>query len=51
MEKLGLKNPMAVPRIKKITINMGVGEALADKKVLEDARRRPDARSAARSRW
>ena len=37
MEKLGLKNPMAVPRIKKITINMGVGEALADKKVLESA--------------
>jgi len=37
MEQLGLKNPMAVPRITKITINMGVGEALADKKVLESA--------------
>ena len=35
MEKLGLKNPMAVPRIKKITINMGVGEALAGQEVLE----------------
>jgi large subunit ribosomal protein L5 len=37
MERLGVKNPMAVPRITKITINMGVGEALADKKVLESA--------------
>ena len=37
MKQLGLTNPMAVPRIKKITINMGVGEALADKKVLESA--------------
>jgi len=37
MEKLGLKNPMAVPRIKKITINMGVGETTTDKKVLDNA--------------
>ena len=37
MKQLGLTNPMAVPRITKITINMGVGEALADKKVLESA--------------
>jgi large subunit ribosomal protein L5 len=37
MKQLGLTNPMAVPRIKKVTINMGVGEALADKKVLESA--------------
>ena len=37
MKQLGLKNPMAVPRITKITLNMGVGEALADKKVLESA--------------
>lgn len=36
-EELGLKNVMEVPRITKITINMGVGEALADKKVLEHA--------------
>jgi large subunit ribosomal protein L5 len=35
--KLGLKNPMQVPRITKITLNMGVGEAVADKKVLEHA--------------
>ena len=37
MERLGLKNPMAVPRIVKVTLNMGVGEALADRKVLENA--------------
>jgi large subunit ribosomal protein L5 len=37
MQKLGLKNPMEVPRITKITLNMGVGEAVADKKVLENA--------------
>jgi large subunit ribosomal protein L5 len=36
-EKLGLKNIMEVPRITKITINMGVGEALADKKILDHA--------------
>ena len=37
MEKLSLKNPMAVPRIDKVTWNMGVGEALNDRKVLEQA--------------
>ena len=37
-EKLGLKNTMQVPRITKITLNMGVGEAVADKKVIENAR-------------
>jgi large subunit ribosomal protein L5 len=37
MERLGVKNVMAVPRITKITLNMGVGEALADRKVLEHA--------------
>ena len=31
-QKLGLENPMEVPRITKITLNMGVGEAIADKK-------------------
>ena len=36
-QKLGLKNDMEVPRITKITLNMGVGEAVADKKVLENA--------------
>ena len=37
-KKLDLKNPMEVPRITKITLNMGVGEAVADKKVMEHAR-------------
>ncbi len=37
-EKLGFKNPMQVPKITKITLNMGVGETVADKKVLENAR-------------
>ena len=37
MEKLAIKNPMAVPRITKITLNMGVGEALADRKVMDNA--------------
>ncbi|WP_250464295.1 50S ribosomal protein L5 [Microbulbifer litoralis] len=36
-EELGVDNVMAVPRITKITINMGVGEAVGDKKVLENA--------------
>ena len=36
-QKLGLKNPMEVPRISKITLNMGVGGAIADKQVLENA--------------
>jgi len=37
-KELGLKNTMQVPRITKITLNMGVGEAVADKKVMENAR-------------
>lgn len=35
--ELGLKNVMEVPKITKITINMGVGEAVGDKKVLDNA--------------
>ena len=36
-QDLGLENVMEVPRITKITLNMGVGEAVGDKKVLEHA--------------
>lgn len=36
-QQFGYKSVMAVPRITKITLNMGVGEALTDKKVLESA--------------
>ena len=36
-EKFGYKNPMEVPRITKITLNMGVGEAATNKTILENA--------------
>ena len=36
-EELGLTNVMEVPRVTKITLNMGVGEAVGDKKVLQNA--------------
>lgn len=36
-EELGLENVMEVPRITKITLNMGVGEALSDKKLMDNA--------------
>ena len=37
MKKFGYTNPMEVPKITKITINMGVGEAATNKKILENA--------------
>jgi len=37
IEQFGYKSVMEVPRIEKITLNMGVGEAVADKKVMEHA--------------
>jgi large subunit ribosomal protein L5 len=36
-EKLQLTNVMQVPRISKITLNMGVGEAIADRKIVDKA--------------
>jgi len=36
-KELGLDNVMEVPRITKVTLNMGVGEAIGDKKALENA--------------
>ncbi|MCP5278153.1 MAG: 50S ribosomal protein L5 [Thiobacillus sp.] len=36
-DQFGYKSPMEVPRISKITLNMGVGEAVGDKKVMEHA--------------
>ena len=36
-EKLGIQNVMAVPKLTKVVINMGVGEAANDKKHLESA--------------
>ena len=37
MDQFGYKSVMEVPRIEKITLNMGVGEAVADKKIMENA--------------
>ena len=36
-EQFGYKNVMEIPRLTKITLNMGVGEAVADRKVMEHA--------------
>jgi len=36
-EQLGLTNVMQVPRLEKITLNMGVGEAAADRKIMDSA--------------
>ena len=36
-QRFGFDNVMQVPRIEKITINMGVGEAIADKKIIDNA--------------
>jgi len=36
-ERFGYKNPMQVPRITKVTLNMGVGEAAADRKIMDHA--------------
>ncbi|MBN1205608.1 MAG: 50S ribosomal protein L5 [Myxococcaceae bacterium] len=37
MKELGVKNPYQVPRLEKIVVNMGLGEALANNKILESA--------------
>ena len=37
MKQFGYKTKMQVPRIEKITLNMGVGEAVADKKIMDNA--------------
>lgn len=39
VERFGYKNPMQVPRLEKIVLNMGVGEAVADRKKLDNAMR------------
>ena len=36
-QELGLNNPMEVPRITKVSVNMGLGEAISDRKVIENA--------------
>ena len=37
IKKFGYKSPMEVPRLTKITLNMGVSEAVADKKIMDNA--------------
>ncbi len=37
MKQFGYSNPMQVPKLVKITLNMGVGEAATNKKILENA--------------
>ena len=44
-DSLGLASVMAVPKVTKVTLNMGVGEAMNDKKVLETSCRRYDSYS------
>ena len=36
-KEFGIKNPMAVPRLEKIVVNMGMGEAIANAKILDTA--------------
>ena len=36
-KEFGIKNPMAIPQIEKIVVNMGVGEAIANAKILDTA--------------
>ncbi len=38
-EDLGIGNPMAIPRLKKVVVSMGVGKAAVDKKILESAQK------------
>jgi large subunit ribosomal protein L5 len=37
MKELGLKNPMQVPKVEKVVLNMGLGDALANNKIMESA--------------
>ena len=50
MKEFELKNPMAVPQLHKIVVNMGVGEATQNAKVLDPAVNETGRRSPARSR-
>ncbi len=36
-KEFGIKNPMAIPRIEKIVVNMGIGEAISNAKILDSA--------------
>ena len=36
-DEFGIKNPMAVPKIEKVVLNMGMGEAISNAKLLDTA--------------
>ena len=36
-KEFGIENPMAIPRIEKVVINMGLGEAISNSKILDTA--------------
>src|ERR1051325_5196056 len=36
-KEFGIRNPMAIPRIEKVVVNMGMGEAIANSKILDTA--------------
>jgi len=36
-KEFGIRNPMAIPRVEKIVVNMGMGEAIANAKILDTA--------------
>ena len=36
-KEFGIKNPMAIPRVEKVVLNMGMGEAIANAKILDTA--------------
>lgn len=50
MKEFGYTNPMEVPKLVKVTLNMGVGEAATNKKILENAVA-DMAKISAKSRW
>ena len=49
-KELGLDNPMAVPRLDKIVVNMGLGEATGNTKLLDPLVARPRGRSPGKGR-
>ena len=36
-DEFGIKNPMAVPKVEKVVLNMGMGEAISNAKILDAA--------------
>ena len=51
MKEFGYTNVMQVPKLEKIVVNIGLGEAISNAKALDARGRRPARRSPGRSRW